>query len=393
MKILIITTVSGFLQQFLRADIAALQKRGWEIYYASNFSHPVYSCDREELERRGITCFDIPIEKSPSKIMSNLFALRQIETIIEKLHIDVIHCHTPLGGALGRFAGNHTYSGAWKPRVIYTTHGFHFYKGAPKKDFLLWKNAEKMLAGMTDVLITVNREDYGAARTFRLRKGGAVYRIPGVGYDPVRFYPDAADGTALRKELGISESTFVFLTAGELVPNKNQMVLIGAAKRLKAEDKVFRLLVLGEGPERERLQVAIDRAGLSREVQLLGYRKDIERFYRAADCFLFPSIREGFGMAAVEAMASGLPLIASYNRGTREYAGENAYTLRYDDAAGFALFMKRIMEEPEKWEAMSRVGLRMAENFTRDKTEAILDSIYGTLERNDGKRNGEEKEK
>ena len=171
------------------------------------------------------------------------------------------------------------------------------------------------------------------------------------------------------------------------------MVLIGAAKRLKAEDKVFRLLVLGEGPERERLQVAIDRAGLSREVQLLGHRKDIERFYRATDCFLFPSIREGFGMAAVEAMASGLPLIASYNRGTREYAGENAYTLRYDDAAGFALFMKRIMEEPEKWEAMSRAGLRMAENFTRDKTEAILDSIYGTLERNDGKRNGEEKEK
>ncbi|MEE3453828.1 glycosyltransferase family 4 protein [Dialister sp.] len=392
MKILIITTVSGFLQQFLRADIAALQKRGWEIFYASNFSHPVYACDREEMERSGITCLDIPIEKSPAKILSNFSALRQIETILEKFHIDVIHCHTPLGGALGRFAGNHSYSGGRKPKVIYTTHGFHFYKGAPKKDFLLWKNAEKILAGMTDVLITVNREDYGAARTFHLREGGTVYRIPGVGYDSERFHPDAADGAALRKELGIEDGTFVFLTAGELVANKNQMVLVQAAKRLKAFDKAFRLLILGEGSERDRLQAAIDREGLGRKVQLLGYRKDIERFYRAADCFLFPSIREGFGMAAVEAMASGLPLIASDNRGTREYARENAFTCRYDDADSFTLFMKRIMEEPEQWEAMSRAGIRMAENFTRDKTEAILDSIYGTLERNDGKRNGEEKE-
>jgi len=398
MKILIITTVSGFLQQFLRADIDALQKRGWEIYYASNFSHPVYVCDREEMKRSGITCFDIPIEKSPAKIMSNLSALRQIETIIEKFHIDVIHCHTPLGGALGRFAGNHPYSDGRKPKVIYTTHGFHFYKGAPKKDFLLWKNAEKILAGMTDVLITVNREDYGAARTFHLREGGAVYRIPGVGFNPKRFHPDAADGAVLRKELGIPDSTFVFLTAGELVRNKNQMVLVQAAKRLKAEDKVFRILTLGEGQERESLQAAIDREDLGKEVQLFGYRMDIERFYRAADCFLFPSIREGFGMAAVEAMASGLPLIAADNRGTREYAGENAFTCRYNDVNGFTLFMKRIMEEPETRRTMSRAGLELAENFTRDKTEAILDSIYGTLERNDGKRNdgkrnGEEKEK
>lgn len=313
-KVLIITTNSGFVPQFEMNDIKIMEEYGYQIHYASNFCKPVYQFDQKAIEERGIRIHHIDIEKSPVHVGAHFRAWRQLRKIIRSEQIDLIHCHNPIGGVLGRLAAG---CGKRAPRVIYTAHGFHFYEGAPLKNWLLYYPAERILARRTDVLITINREDYEHACRFRLRRGGRVERIHGVGVDTERFRPMRTLNLTKRKELGIPEDAFHIVSVAELNDNKNQQIIIRAIGSLSPQNIYYS--ICGKGGNAEKLKKLAADCGLEGRVRLLGYRTDVEEVLQTADCFAFPSIREGFGIAAVEALACGVPVIAGDNRGTREY--------------------------------------------------------------------------
>ncbi len=370
MNILLITTISGFLPKFLMQDVRILQELGYIVHYASNFQNPVYECDRQALEKQGVVCHDIPIAKSPLNMKANIAALQQLNKIVEQYEISAIHCNNPMGGVLGRLAaGKHR-----KPYVIYTAHGFHFYHGAPAKNWLLYYPAERFLAHRTNQLITINREDKNLSEHFRLRKHGRTIQIPGVGLDMQRFFARADKKAEYRQKIGQNENGFIFLAVGELNDNKNHRTIIKAFSKI--EDENARLLICGEGPCRKELQMLISELELTKRVTLCGYQNRIEEYYRSADCFLFPSIREGLGMAAIEAMACGLPLIVGDNRGTREYAFENAIVCDPTDVQEFYKSMKYIMSDRKLAADMGQRSREIAAGFAKEKTAEVMRGVY-----------------
>lgn len=180
-QILILTTTNDFLRKFEQGNVRILQQMGYTVHYAANMNEPHYLSDEDKIRELGVYTHHIEIARSPFLFHDNQKALRQILDLIRKYQIQIIHCHTPVGGVLGRLAGK-----LFRDRklfVIYTAHGFHFYRGAPLLNHLIYAPVEKALARYTDVLIVINEEDYRHARHFLLKKGGHVYKIPGVGLD------------------------------------------------------------------------------------------------------------------------------------------------------------------------------------------------------------------
>ncbi len=252
-----------------------------------------------------------------------------------------------MGGVLGRLAAKYSQKREkQRAYVCYTAHGFHFFRGAPLRNWLFYYPIERWLAHYTDCLITVNREDYQLAKTFRLRKrkgiAGRVERVNGVGIEVGDYQKLSGVENEIkkqkiawiRKKLGIEESMLFFLSVGELNSNKNHKIVIQALAKSRAN--IF-YAICGEGDSRLLLQRMIQRYHLENRVKLLGYREDILELLRAADVFVFPSLREGLSLSLQEAMASGLPVIASDIRGNRELIkeGKGGWLVKPKDKKGW----------------------------------------------------------
>ena len=240
---------------------------------------------------------------------ANIGAFFKLRRLINTNDFDLIHCHTPVGGVLGRLAAAKARRQGTK--VIYTAHGFHFYKGAPLVNWLIFYPAEKLCAPLTDLLITINREDYELAR--RKLRAKRVEYVPGVGVDLSRFTPSIPDREATRRTLGIPETAPLILSVGELNPNKNHETVIRAMTDIDAY-----YIIAGAGDRQQHLQQVIDGLGLGSRVRLLGYRTDIAELCRAADLYVLPSYREGLNLSLMEAMASRLPVACSRIRGNTD---------------------------------------------------------------------------
>lgn len=377
-KVLFITTISGFLQQFEMNDVNILQQAGYEVHYAANFNNPIYEVDIDALNRQGIVLHQVDIQKSPGRIVQNTKAFHQLKNLIRQEKFDMIHCHNPMGGVLGRLAAAFSGETAY---VIYTAHGFHFYKGAPVKNWLLYYTAERLLARWTDMIITINREDYSNACRFHLRKNGRVEWIHGVGVDSEKFKARLQLRRQKREELDIPENFFHIVTAAELNANKNQRIIIEALAGLK--DKEICYSICGKGDNAENLQRLIHEHQLEHRVRLLGYRTDMEEILQTADCFAFPSIREGLGIAAVEALCCGVPLIAADNRGTREYAFDNYNSIicRADNVTDFKEAINRMYSDTEYRGVLSSHCRETSETFSREAVGRVMEDIYGSVDR------------
>lgn len=384
-KVLIITTTSGFLSQFELNNVKLLQERGYQVHYATNFGVPVYEVKDDTLRNMGVVLHHISIEKNPFKIKKNIWALRELTRIIEREQIDVIHCHNPNGGVLGRLAAAFSKR---KPFVIYTAHGFHFFKGAPVKNWLFYYPVEKMLAKLSDIIITINHEDYNRAKRFRYKKHGSAELIPGVGVDLGLFEPIEAHNenreksAVIREQWGIPRDAFHIVSAGELNENKNHIVVIKALAQL--QNKNIYYSICGEGDRHDALDEEIQRNGLSDRVVLRGYRNDMPEIMKTADLSVFPSIREGMGMAALEAMASGIPLIVADNRGTREYITdhENGLVCQADSVREFAQAIQFMYDNSQKRELFAKNALQSVQQFSLQQSEKRMRQIYARLPEN-----------
>lgn len=332
-KILFVTHNGRFLVQFELNDIRILQEMGYEVHCATNFKGEFMRADAETtLKEHGVICHQVDIERSPAKLKSNYRAYKQIKTLMKKECFEALHCHTPMGGVVGRLAANAT---GTKP-VLYTAHGFHFYRGCPLKNKLIYQTAETFLARYTDAQITINREDFAAAQKFPLR--GKAYYVPGIGVDVQKIASVQVDRVAKRKELGIPEDAFAFLTVGELIPRKGHELLIRAFAKLNISG--VQLLICGSGREKEHLTALIKELGISDRTHLLGFRNDIYELLKCADAFVFPSKQEGLPVALMEAMAAGLPCIASRIRGNVDLLPDSRYLFEASDESTLCQLMQ-----------------------------------------------------
>lgn len=404
-RVLFVTTISGFLPQFEKNDVKLLKQMGCQIHYASNFTNPIYAFDKTELEQNGVALHQIDIEKSPAKINKNIKAIKQLIKIIDENDIDIVHCHNPMGGVAARIAAR---AGKRKPKVIYTAHGFHFYKGAPIMNWLLFYTAERFLARYTDIIVTINREDYIRAKKFRLKKNGEVYLIHSVGVDKEKFAPRPELRETKRAELGIPADAFHIVTAAELNENKNQKAVIEAVAALTNKAKTdanayntnyagnadyvsntncidktnkthnIYYTICGKGPNEDKLRELIKAYGLENNVSLLGYRTDMDEILQTADVFAFPSIREGLGVAAIEALMCNVPLIAADNRGTREYAsdGNNGIVCRYDAVDEFEEAIELLYGNTAYRKRMADRCRESVKKFTIEEVEKTMTKVY-----------------
>lgn len=332
-KILFVTHNGRFLVQFELNDIRILQEMGYEVHCATNFKGEFMRADAETtLKEHGVICHQVDIERSPAKLKSNYRAYKQIKTLMKKECFEALHCHTPMGGVVGRLAANAT---GTKP-VLYTAHGFHFYRGCPLKNKLIYQTAETFLARYTDAQITINREDFAAAQKFPLR--GKAYYVPGIGVDVKKISSVQVDRATKRAELGIPQDAFAFLTVGELIPRKGHELLIRAFA--KSNISGVQLLICGSGREKEHLTALIKELGISDRAHLLGFRNDIYELLKCADAFVFPSKQEGLPVALMEAMAAGLPCIASRIRGNVDLLPDSRYLFEASDESTLCQLMQ-----------------------------------------------------
>jgi len=375
-KALVVTTVASTLDQFCMNDINLLQKKH-KVYVAANFmlgnntSKERVVEFQSELQRKEIVVKNISFNRSPIRL-NNLKAYQEIKKLIEENSFDIIHCHTPVAAMLVRLAAHKIKGKVHK--VIYTAHGFHFYKGAPIKNWLLYYPVELILSKYTDVLITINKEDYvRAGKSFAAKK---VTYIPGVGIDNKKFKQITVNKNTKYRELDLPENAFVILSVGELNKNKNHEAIIKAIS--KSSNSEIYYVICGQGVLEGYLKNLITNSGLERQVKLLGYRTDIKEIYKVVDVFVFPSFREGLSVALMEAMASGLPVICSDIRGNSDLIveGQGGYLVNANNIDRFSNTIEELYNSFEKRVSFGKYNLRKIESYSVAIVEEKMKNIY-----------------
>lgn len=321
MRILYTTTI-GLTMIFFKSFIKQLIDEGNTVDIATNEkSYQVDSCYKEW----GCNVFQVSWSRSPLDT-GNIKAINELKQIIKNNNYDIVHCHTPIAAACTRVACRSFQKKGLK--VIYTAHGFHFYKGSPRLNWFIYYPLEKICSKWTDVLITINKEDYAVART-RMKSKRIEY-IPGVGIDVDKFKNTVIDRTKKRKDIGVSDNDILVLSVGELNINKNHQIILKALAEVG--DTSIHYAIAGKGDQHDILDRLSYSLGINNQIHLLGYRNDVAELYKAADVYALPSIREGLNVSVMEALASGLPCIVSKIRGNVDMVQENVNGYYIDPA-------------------------------------------------------------
>ncbi|MBQ8056706.1 MAG: glycosyltransferase family 4 protein [Ruminococcus sp.] len=314
MKILYVTTISLTINTFFKPHIEMLVKQGNTVDIACNYNDLVIDPFYSDL---GCKSYQIDFSRSPLSL-DNVKAYKQLKKVVENGDYDIVHCHTPNASMITRLVCR-KYRKKNGLKVFYTAHGFHFYKGAPKLNWMVFYPIEKICSRFTDKLITINREDYALAQgKFNAKE---VCYVPGVGIDLSKFEDIQVDKGAKRREIEVPENSFLLFSVGELNENKNHQVVIKALAKLR--NPQIHYAIAGVGEKREYLLQLAKELGVLKQVHLLGYRTDVMELYQCADVFIFPSIREGLSVSLMEAMASGKPIVCSCIRGNTDLVDES----------------------------------------------------------------------
>ena len=377
-KALMVASVASMIDQFNMGNIAILEQLGYRVEVAANFTQGSNTSNQRvaefqrELTEAGRVHHQVDIPRSVFKIGSILRSYKQVKTLCDAGQYDLIHCHSPIGGVVARLAARKRRKAGTK--VIYTAHGFHFFKGAPLKNWLLFYPMERLCARFTDLLITINQEDYDLAQ--RKMKAKRVVYVPGIGVDTQSFCGEERDLAALREELGLSAEDQVVLSVGELSRRKNHKVVLEAVARIPIPGVHY--LICGIGPEEENLHRLAKDLGVGDRLHLLGFRRDIPKLLALADVYAFPSLQEGLPVALMEAMAAGKAVVCSNIRGNRDLIEPNfgGSVLEVTDANGFAQEIGRLLTTPSMAEKMGDYNRRRIQEFDRTVVDAQMKTLY-----------------
>ena len=306
-KVLMVASVTVHIKAFHLPYLELFKNNGYIVEVASNGEEKIPFCDKHH---------QIDFQRSPLK-KDNIKSFLELKRIINEGNYDIVHCHTPVAAMLTRLAARKARKKG--TRVIYTAHGFHFFKGAPLKNWLIYFPVEWVCSFFTDTLITINTEDFEFAKK-HLHAKRTEY-VHGVGIDTDKFKNIEVDRDKKREDLGIPKDSFAVLSVGELNDNKNHETILRAIARLDRKDIIY--VICGQGNKKEYLKNLAKELGMEERLILAGFRTDVAEIYKCCDIFAFPSLREGLGMEALESMASGLPVIGSNIHGINDYLIDN----------------------------------------------------------------------
>ena len=378
-KALQLASVASMIDLFNTDNIRILHSLGFVVDVAANFEEgSITSQERvdeycEELKKQGISVFQVPIPRSISKISNILRSYKIVKKLVEQNHYQIVHCHSPIGGVICRLACRKARKN-YGTKVIYTAHGFHFFKGASKTAWMIYYPIEKWCSKYTDVLITINQEDYQNAK--KMRAGKVVY-IPGIGVNSEEIRNTIVDRNVIRKEFGFSDTDFVFMSTGQISIRKNHELVIRALSKIS--DEKVKYLIVGFGEEEERLKRIVMDLQLNERVVFAGYRGDVKELLHAVDAFAFPSLQEGLPVALMEAMAAGLPVVASRIRGNVDLIedGKGGFLYNSDDIDGFAQGMQRIYTNDIS--NMRNTNINTIKGFDTNNVNMKMTELYSSL--------------
>lgn len=278
---------------------------GYKVYMTQNRKY----ANQIRVKHYDIEMYDANIYRSIFNIKDNYRAYKQLNHFLDTHNIDVIHCNSPIGGVLGRICGSKHHV----KKIIYTAHGFHFYKGNNRIKNWIFKIIERTLAKKTDAIIAINEEDYEAAKKFKLKKGGKVFHINGVGINLHDIQKTKTNRNKKRNELGIPKDAILIISTGDLIKRKHYDQALSIISQLKNEKIMY--LICGSGPQLDRLETITAKLGIKKKVIFMGHRTDVLELLQISDLFLFTTKQEGLPRSLMEAAAVGLPCVASNTRG------------------------------------------------------------------------------
>ncbi|MCT8139011.1 glycosyltransferase family 4 protein [Anaerobacillus sp. CMMVII] len=365
-KILFCATVDYHFQAFHLPIMKWFKEQGWEVHVAAKGEIQLPYTDVK---------YDIAIERSPFKL-KNVKGYYELRTIMNENHYEIIHCHTPLGGVLARLAARKARKKGTK--VIYTAHGFHFHTGAPLLNWILYYPIEKQLSKYTDCLITINKEDYQLARNRKFR-AEKIVQVHGVGVDTERFKPlSESEKNKLKQSFRYRPDDCLFFYAAEFNKNKNQQLLIHSLALIQTYVPNAKLLLAGEGALQDQCRNLAKTLGIEYMIDFLGFRKDIEKLVPMCDVAVGSSYREGLPVNIMEAMACGLPIVASINRGHNELVQDqvNGYLVTPTDYGKFARSLLKLYQSKELREQMGVASRNLVKTFSLPEINAELSAIY-----------------
>lgn len=366
-KILFIATVvKTHISVFHLPYIKMFKEKGYETVVAAKNDYEngmpnIPNCD----------CYiDIPFARNPFSFR-NIKAYKMLKTIIEKEDFDIVQCNTPVGGVLGRLAARKARKKGTK--VVYIAHGFHFHKGSSVLSWLMFYPVEKLLSYITDVLITINNEDY--ERALKKFHAKTTVHINGIGVELNKIENCVSDRHNIRVGIGIKDNEIVLVSVGELRELKNHKTIIQAMAMLNNTN--IHYVIAGSGPLKDELENFAAELGLKDNVHLLGFCTNVYEILKASDIFCFPSYREGMPVSLMEAMASGLPAVVSNVRGNMDLIIQNKGGFLYspNDVNGFARGIEKLIQNPQLRSSMGEYNRESVKaydiNVVKDKFEKV----------------------
>lgn len=365
-KILFVATITKHILRFHLPYLKWFQDAGYETHVAANGSESIPFCDKQH---------NLPIQRSPFSIL-NIAACYKLKKIIEENDYILIHGHTPMGGVLCRLAAKGVRSRG--TTLLYTAHGFHFYKGAPILNWMFYYPVEKHLARITDGIITINTEDYELLYTHGFKCKGK-FLIPGVGVDNSRFHPVSDSYKAqLRNILGYHESQLILIYMAELIPRKNHRFIINAVPEILKTLPEIKVIFAGRGKLLEKMKKYSQQLGVASRIDFLGFRDDIDKLLAISDIGISSSRQEGLGINIAEAMYMGLPIVATDTRGHREMVkhGENGFLFELNNTKQFMKFISAIASDKKLRDSFGKRSTELVEKFSLSNSIEAMARIY-----------------
>jgi len=367
-RVLFVATVYAHLAAFHIPFMKLLQSWGYEVHAAAS---PAKG-RKEEVEASGVTCWDIPFARSLTS-PDNWRAYRALKTLLRRERYSLIHVHTPVAAWLTRYVAKRSRQGP----VLYTAHGFHFFRGAPWHYWLFYYPAERLAARWTDGLIVMNSEDYGRAQKMGFKPGENLFFVHGVGVDLERFSQGRENVPSVGEELGLGDQDVVVTCVAEFIPRKNHAFLLDAWRLMARAEQKAHLLLVGEGRLRSPMNSRVQRERIPR-VNFLGFRRDVPRILAATDVLVLTSKHEGLARCIMEAMAAGKPVVATDVRGSRDLVehGVTGFLVELGDVDGLAQALLRLIRDPKLREEMGQAGRAKIQDYSLERVLDEMSAIY-----------------